>query len=292
MSTTSTGASRRAARRWPLLVLAAPASVSIWAGWVGLGTMAGFGLVHPLPGIADSFTLNSAITLPIGVEAYSAYALGTWLTSRPIPASARRFAAWSSLAALLLGLVGQVIYHLLTTLGYPKAPVAVVVFVACLPVLVLGAGATLHHLLGDDTTSQPADNTGAAPAVSAGDTSRPAVGEASPAAELDIPPAPALPAAETARPVRPGRPARSRKAKRPTPRPTLEGYLAQVRAALDANPEVDPTPAWCRKVTGCGVGTGIKLAAALAAEPDQTSASTRPELSSTTTSTQSGQEAA
>src|SRR5882724_9931279 len=122
----STKNSRRAARRWPLLLLAAPAAVSIWAGWVGLGTMAGFGLVHPLPGIVDSFTLNSAITLPIGVEAYSAYALGTWLTGRQIPATARRFAAWSSLAALALGLVGQVIYHLLSTLGYTKAPVAVV----------------------------------------------------------------------------------------------------------------------------------------------------------------------
>ncbi|HZD16080.1 MAG TPA: ABC transporter permease, partial [Pseudonocardiaceae bacterium] len=98
----------RPTRRWPLLVLALPAAVSIWSGWVGLGQMAGFGLVHPLPGIADGFTLNSAITLPVGVEAYSAYALGSWLATHPMPAAARRFAAWSSLAALGLGLIGQV----------------------------------------------------------------------------------------------------------------------------------------------------------------------------------------
>jgi hypothetical protein len=145
------------ARRWPLLVLALPAMVAIWSGWVGLGEMAGFGVVHPLPGIADSVSLNTAITLPVGVEAYSAYALGTWLSPQGIRSAARRFAAWSAGIALLLGLVGQVLYHLLTAAGYQKAPGAVVIFVACLPVLVLGAGAALHHLLGDPATDeQPA----------------------------------------------------------------------------------------------------------------------------------------
>ena len=151
-----------ARRRWPLLLLAAPAAVSIWSGWVGLGGMAGFGLVHPLPGIADGFTINSAIALPIGVEAYSAYALGTWLSSRPMAATARRFAGWSSLAGLVLGMVGQVIYHLLSSAGHQQAPSAVVVFVACLPVLVLGAGATLHHLLADEVV-RPASKQAAGP---------------------------------------------------------------------------------------------------------------------------------
>lgn len=140
-------------KRWPLLVLAAPAAVAIWSGWVGLGQMSGFGVVHPLPGIADEFTLNSAITLPIGVEAYASLALGTWLSVRPMPSRARRFAAWSAVASLGLGLLGQVIYHLLTANGWDKAPTPVVVFVACLPVLVLGAGATLHHLLGEEVDS-------------------------------------------------------------------------------------------------------------------------------------------
>lgn len=140
----------RARKRWPLLVLGLPASVAIWSGWVGLGGLAGFGVVHPLPGIADTFELNSAITLPIGVEAYAAYALGTWLSAQRMPGRARRFAAWSSLSSLAIGLLGQVVYHLLTAAHQDTAPTAVVVFVACLPVLVLGAGATLHHLLGED----------------------------------------------------------------------------------------------------------------------------------------------
>ena len=66
--------------RWPLYLIAAPAAVAVWSGWVGLGTLCGFGVVHPLPGIADSFTINTAITLPVGVEAYGAYALRAWLT--------------------------------------------------------------------------------------------------------------------------------------------------------------------------------------------------------------------
>jgi len=66
--------------RWPLFLIGAPASIAVWSGWVSLGSLCGFGVVHPLPGIVDGFTLNTAITLPVGVEAYGAYALRAWLT--------------------------------------------------------------------------------------------------------------------------------------------------------------------------------------------------------------------
>lgn len=81
---------------WPILLIALPAFVAIWSGWVGLGGLTGFGVVHPLPGIADGFSLNTAITLPIGVEVYAAYALRAWLSGVG-PARARRFAKWSAL---------------------------------------------------------------------------------------------------------------------------------------------------------------------------------------------------
>jgi hypothetical protein len=134
--------------RWPILLIALGAFVSIWGGWVGLGKLAGFGPVQLLPGIADEFVINSAITLPLGVEAYAFYALWVWLAPAEacVPARARRFACWSSMAALGLGLFGQATYHLLATAGAQRAPDAVVVFVSCLPVLVLGAGAALAHL--------------------------------------------------------------------------------------------------------------------------------------------------
>lgn len=135
--------------RWPLLVIALGAFVSIWGGWVGLGELAGFGPVRLLPGIADSFVINSAITLPLGVEAYAAFAMWTWLAppDAAVSRQARRFACWSSIAALGLGVFGQATYHLLVTSGAEHAPGPVVVFVSCLPVLVLGAGAALAHLI-------------------------------------------------------------------------------------------------------------------------------------------------
>jgi hypothetical protein len=45
-------------RSWPLLVLALPAAVAVWSGWVAIGRLTGFGEVHPLPGIWDSLHLS------------------------------------------------------------------------------------------------------------------------------------------------------------------------------------------------------------------------------------------
>jgi hypothetical protein len=126
-------------------VIASPAMVAIWSGWVSLGEMCGFGLVQPFPGIV-TWRLNTAITLPVGVEAYGAYAMSAWL-SPATPGNARTFAKWSALGALALGMLGQVAYHLLSAAHRARAPWPVVVAVACLPVITLGFGAALAHLL-------------------------------------------------------------------------------------------------------------------------------------------------
>lgn len=155
----------RALPRWPLYLIAAPAAVAVWSGWVGIGTLCGFGIIHPLPGVWDAATLNTAITLPIGVEAYGAYAMGAWL-SPGVPASARRFAKWSAIGSLALGMLGQVAYHLLSAAHAARAPWPVVVLVSSLPVVVLGFGAALSHLLrGEDGERQdvPRANLEAAP---------------------------------------------------------------------------------------------------------------------------------
>ena len=133
-------------RRWPLALIAAPAAVAVWSGWVGLGTLCGFGIIHPLPGIWEGLRLNTAITLPVGVEAYGAYALGAWLAPSA-PAPARVFARRSAIGALCLGMAGQIIYHLLAAAGAHRAPWPVVVLVSCMPVVTLGFGAALTHLL-------------------------------------------------------------------------------------------------------------------------------------------------
>jgi hypothetical protein len=128
-------------RSWPLLVLAAPAAAEVWSGWVGIAQKTGFGLVSPLPGIWPSLHLDTAITLPVGVEAYAAYALRAWLVREDwISARTRRFARWSAICSFALGMAGQVAYHLLAQAGMARAPWPVTTLVSCLPVLVLGMG--------------------------------------------------------------------------------------------------------------------------------------------------------
>ena len=90
-------------RSWPLLVLAAPAAAEVWSGWVGIAQKTGFGLVRPLPGIWPSLHLDTAITLPVGVEAYAAYALRAWLArDREVSAGTRRFAKWSAICSFVI----------------------------------------------------------------------------------------------------------------------------------------------------------------------------------------------
>src|SRR5437868_8145101 len=103
----------RTARSWPLLVLAAPAAAEVWSGWVGIAQKTGFGLVSPLPGILPSLHLDTSITLPVGVEAYAAYALRAWLArDRSISGWTRRFAKWSAICSFALGMAGP---------GFPTA---------------------------------------------------------------------------------------------------------------------------------------------------------------------------
>jgi hypothetical protein len=168
----------RAVRSWPLLVLAAPAAAEVWSGWVGIAQKTGFGLVSPLPGIWPSLHLDTSITLPVGVEAYAAYALRAWLASEhTVSARTRRFAKWSAIFSFGLGMAGQIAYHLLAQAGAARAPWPITTIVSCLPVLVLAMGTALAHMLradasegatenwtgGPATLSSPADRSGPGP---------------------------------------------------------------------------------------------------------------------------------
>ena len=151
-------------RSWPLLVLAVPAGAEVWSGWVGIAQKTGFGLVRPLPGIWPALHLDTAITLPIGVEAYAAYALRAWLARDPaISARTRRFARWSAICSLALGMAGQVAYHLMAQAGMIRAPWAITTVVSCLPVLVLGMGTALAHMLRADAETTNAPDNGTRP---------------------------------------------------------------------------------------------------------------------------------
>jgi len=116
------GSVRRGPPDWPLWtgsgglpprpdhsVLAALAAAEVWSGWVGIAQKTGFGLVSPLPGIWPSLYLDAAITLPVRVEAYAAYALRAWLArDQMISARTRWFAKWPAICSSALGMAGQV----------------------------------------------------------------------------------------------------------------------------------------------------------------------------------------
>lgn len=132
---------------WPLLVIGLGAAVAVWSGWVGLGELTGFGVVQPLPGIWDGLRINTAVVLPLSVEAYASYALRVWLGSAGLPGRARTYARWSTIASLVIGAGAQVVYHLLVAAGVQHAPWPVVVLVATVPVLVLGLASGLAWLV-------------------------------------------------------------------------------------------------------------------------------------------------
>ena len=113
--------------------------------------------------------MDTSITLPVGVEAYAAYALRAWLGGEPsVSGRTRRFAKWSVICSLALGMAGQVAYHLLAQAGAARAPWPVTTLVSCLPVLVLAMGTTLAHMLraDADTAADTLDNGTGGPAVS------------------------------------------------------------------------------------------------------------------------------
>ena len=105
--------------------------------------------------------MDTAITLPVGVEAYAAYALRAWLArDRVISSRTRRFAKWSSICSFALGMAGQVAYHLLALAGMARAPWPITTIVSCLPVLVLAMGTALAHMLRADAEAVDAPGSG------------------------------------------------------------------------------------------------------------------------------------
>jgi hypothetical protein len=79
-----------------------------------------------------------------------------------VSARTRWFARRSATGSLLLGMAGQITYHLLAQAHAARAPWGITTAVSCLPVLVLGMGAALAHLLQADS-SHPADHAASPP---------------------------------------------------------------------------------------------------------------------------------
>jgi hypothetical protein len=141
------------AHPWPLILIGLAAAVAVWGGWVELGQLTGFGMVQPLPGLFDDLRINTAIVLPLGIEAYGGYALRTWLSSAVLSDRTRSFARWSAIASLVVGAGAQVASHLMRASNLTSAPPLVTVLVACVPVLVLGLATGLATLVKRDTSA-------------------------------------------------------------------------------------------------------------------------------------------
>lgn len=155
--------------RWPLIVIAFGAAVAVWSGWVGLGELTGFGEINPLPGIVKGWTINTAITLPLGVESYAAYALRVWLSPAPLSTRTRRYARASSITSLATGIGAQAAYHLMTAHHLATAPDWITTLVSSVPVALVGLAAALASLVSADRQLAPtAQSEGpSAPAASA-----------------------------------------------------------------------------------------------------------------------------
>jgi hypothetical protein len=203
--------------------------------------MCGFGPVNLLPGIGGGFFVNTAITLPVGIESYGAYALSVWLSGRASERT-RLFARRSAVGALVLGCFGQVAYHLLAAARWTEAPWPVVVAVACLPVITLFFAATLMHLT-------RADSRGAEEAT--GEVVPEAIAEATGKA-IEEPPAKAIPQAvvpvasvpSEVPPEEPGKP-EAEASGEPSPVPPEEPAARPVR--LVKGPEAERARAEYRK---------------------------------------------
>jgi hypothetical protein len=217
-------------KRWPLLLMGAGGSVTIWGGWAGLGRMTGFGKVYLLPGIWDSFHINTIITLPIGMEAYAAYGFGVWL-DRSAPKPARLFAMWSSLVSVILGMAGQAEYHHLVTTHQKVAPGLVVMAVSCLPVMAVMFGALLYHL--QDEEEKAADSQA---------QSAPPQTEPAPAVPAPIRPAVESPTLESTAAI-PTEPVPTLALPTPAPRPALEPPAVEPMDPVSPVAVTEPTPA-------------------------------------------------
>ncbi len=135
---------------WPLVLIGIAAAVAVWSGWVGLGELTGFGPVNLLPGIGHGWTINSAIVLPLSVEAYGGYAMRVWLSAAPLSDRTRAFARTSSITSLAVGMAAQIAYHLMVAAGVHHAPWPITTMVASVAVILVGLAAALARLVTND----------------------------------------------------------------------------------------------------------------------------------------------
>ena len=120
----------------------AAASMS-WAAWTGLAEKCGHTQTLSL-GFA---TLHLSWLTALMIDIYAMRAFRSWLRSGSwVSESTRRYAMWSTLVAVGVGIGGNIAYHVLETLKIETAPVWVTVLVSGLAPIALGAIGHLRAL--------------------------------------------------------------------------------------------------------------------------------------------------
>ena len=142
---------RRTIRSWPLLVLAVPAAAEVWSGWVGIAQKTGFGAGPPAAG-----------HLVLAPPGHGHHPPGRRRVLRGLRAA--RLAGHRARDQRPDPPVRQVVRDLLLRARHgragrlppdgpgrvTRAPWGITTLVSCLPVLVLGMGTALAHMLRDD----------------------------------------------------------------------------------------------------------------------------------------------
>jgi hypothetical protein len=137
-----------------LLVVGAAAAVMSFAALAGLAGLAGVA--------GHVGALRLAWLFPVAVDAYAATSSRVWL--RPgVAASTRAWARANALAAIGLSVAGNAVYHELTASG--SARIWVVVIVAAVPPLMLGAAVHTAVLVTGDRQAVPPQIPPAVPAA-------------------------------------------------------------------------------------------------------------------------------
>jgi len=133
--------------RWTMagicIVGAAGAAMS-WTGWFLLAAMCGW-------------SSRLAWLLPIAVDVYVVTSMRVWLRVAWVSPKTRRFAAFSTMFAVVLSVAANAAYHLMDSLGWRRAPWPVVVAVSGLAPLMLALVAHLQARLNADR-AMPAES--------------------------------------------------------------------------------------------------------------------------------------
>lgn len=111
-----------------------------WTAWTGLAEMCG----HTQTLDLGLFTFHLSWLTALMVDMYALRAFRSWLRSGSwVSTETRRFAKWSTIAAIVVGVLGNIAYYVMEASGTKTAPLWVTIPVSSLAPLALGA---LGHL--------------------------------------------------------------------------------------------------------------------------------------------------